>query len=140
VSAPRVLIVDDNPLNVVLARAVLGADAFEVESATDAQEAVQMVGTFRPALILMDIQLPGVDGLELTRQLKAEASTAHIVVVAFTAFAMRGDEARMRAAGCDGYISKPIDVGTFARQIRSLLPSSPTGAADSPGLAHPLPR
>jgi len=128
VNAPRVLIVDDNPLNVTLARAVLIAGGFEVESAADAREAVQRIDAMRPELILMDIQLPGVDGLELTRQIKAEPSTRHIVIVAFTAFAMRGDEAKMRAAGCDGYVSKPIEVNRFAEQIREFL-RSPTSAS-----------
>ncbi len=122
-SAPRVLIVDDNAMNVIIAQVVLNADGFEVESATDAREALQQIGAFRPELILMDIQLPGIDGLELTRQIKAELSSRHIVIVAFTAFAMRGDEAKMRTAGCDGYISKPIDVNRFAGQVRSLLPT-----------------
>lgn len=125
--APRVLIVDDNPLNVTLAHFVLSADGFEVESAADAQEAVAKIKAFRPELILMDIQLPGVDGLELTRRIKADPLTQHIVVVAFTAFAMRGDEAKMRAAGCDGYVSKPIEVKKFAAQLRSLLLSSAGG-------------
>jgi len=128
VNAPRVLIVDDNPLNVTLARAILIAGGFEVESAADAREAVQRIDAMRPELILMDIQLPGVDGLELTRQIKAEPSTRHIVIVAFTAFAMRGDEAKMRAAGCDGYVSKPIEVNRFAEQIREFL-RSPTSAS-----------
>ena len=119
--APRVLIVDDNPMNVTLAQVVLSADGFEVESAANGEEAVRQIAAFRPALILMDIQLPGVDGLELTRAIKAEPSTRHIVIVAFTAFAMRGDEAKMRAAGCDGYVSKPIDVNRFGSQIRALL-------------------
>ena len=127
-NAPRVLIVDDNPLNVTLARAILIAGGFEVESAADAREAVQRIDAMRPELILMDIQLPGVDGLELTRQIKAEPSTRHIVIVAFTAFAMRGDEAKMRAAGCDGYVSKPIEVNRFAEQIREFL-RSPTSAS-----------
>ena len=120
---PRVLIVDDTPMNVILAQEVLRADDFEVASAADGQEAVQQIRAFRPDLVLMDIQLPGVDGLELARGIKAEPATQHIVVVAFTAFAMRGDEAKMRAAGCDGYVSKPIDVNKFAAQIRSMLPS-----------------
>ena len=120
--ASRVLIVDDNAMNVTLASFVLCADGFEVESAADAREAVQQISAFRPDLILMDIQLPGVDGLDLTRQIKAEPSMQHIVVVAFTAFAMRGDEQKLRAAGCDGYVSKPIDVNKFAAQIRLMLP------------------
>jgi CheY-like chemotaxis protein len=69
----------------------------------------------------MDIQLPGVDGLELTRQLKVNPATRHIVVLALTAYAMKGDEAKMRAAGCDGYIAKPIEVASFAAQVRAFL-------------------
>jgi len=76
---------------------------------------------FEPDLILMDIQMPGMDGLELTRLLKADARTRPIVIVAFTAYAMKGDEAKFRAAGCDGYLSKPIDVATFAEQVRAYL-------------------
>lgn len=126
-NAPRVLIVDDNAMNVTIAQVVLNADGFHIESASDAQEAVQKIGAFRPELILMDIQLGGVDGLELTRRIKADPAIRHIVIVAFTAFAMQGDEEKMRAAGCDGYISKPIDVNSFAAQIRSLLRSSASG-------------
>ncbi len=131
-NAPRLLIVDDNPLNVLIAREVLSADGFEVEAAADAEEAVQQIGAFGPELILMDIQLPGMDGLALTRRLKAELATQHIVIVAFTAFAMRGDEEKMRAAGCDGYASKPIDVNKFAAQIRSLLRPPASGSAGLP--------
>ena len=130
--APRALIVDDNALNVTLARAVLCADGFEIQTATDALEAVAQIEAFGPELILMDIQLPGVDGLELTRRIKADPSTQHIVIVAFTAFAMRGDEVKMRAAGCDGYVSKPIEVTRFAAQIRSLLRPLPSGVPGSP--------
>jgi CheY-like chemotaxis protein len=132
VKAPKALIVDDNALNVTLARAVLRADGFEVETATDALEAVAQIEAFEPELILMDIQLPGVDGLALTRRIKADPSTQHIVIVAFTAFAMRGDELKMRAAGCDGYVSKPIEVTSFAAQIRSLLRPMPSGVPRSP--------
>lgn len=131
-NAPRVLVVDDNAMNVTLARVVLSADGFEVESAADAQEARRQLGSFAPDLILMDIQLPGIDGLELTRQIKAEPATRHILIVAFTAFAMRGDEEKMRAAGCDGYVSKPIDVRQFATRIRSLLGSPAGGSIESP--------
>ena len=82
--------------------------------------------------MLMDIQLPGVDGLALARQIKAEPSTQHIVIVAFTAFAMWGDEEKMLAAGCGGYISKPIDVNSFAAQIRLLLGPLPNVLNASP--------
>ena len=122
-SAPRVLIVDDNAMNIAITEVVLLADKFEVETAADSVEAMLKVASFKPDLILMDIQLPGKDGLELTRQLKADLATQHIRIVAFTAFAMRGDEAKMRDAGCDGYLSKPIEVKTFAAQVRACLQS-----------------
>ena len=130
-SAPRVLIVDDNAMNVAIAQVVLQADSFEVECAGGAAEALQKVNVFRPELILMDIQMPGMDGLELTQLLKASPATQGIVVVAFTAFAMRGDEAKMRSAGCDGYLSKPIDVKHFAQQVRALI-SKPALSTDAP--------
>jgi CheY-like chemotaxis protein len=120
-NTPRVLIVDDNAMNVMVAQAALQAHGFEVESAAGAAEARQRVASFRPELILMDIQMPDVDGLTLAREFKADPATRAIVIVAFTAFAMRGDEARMRAAGCDGYLSKPIDVNRFAGQVRACL-------------------
>ena len=122
-SALRVLVVDDHLATVELTSFVLGAAGFVVESTTDAVNAIFLISNFGPDLILMDIQMPGIDGLELTRQLKAEPSMRHIVVVAFTAFAMKGDEARMRAAGCDGYIAKPFDVGSFAQTVRSYIPA-----------------
>lgn len=120
-AAPRVLIVDDNEMNVELAAAVLTHDGFVVESALDAHSALQRLPSFQPTLILMDIQMPGMDGLALTRLLKADPQWRHVPIVAFTAFAMRGDEAKMRAAGCDGYLSKPINVQTFAASVRALL-------------------
>ncbi len=132
-SAPRVLIVDDNAMNIAIAQVVLLAENFEIDTAADSVQAMQKVASFGPDLILMDIQMPGHDGLELTRSLKADPATRHIRIVAFTAFAMRGDEAKMRAAGCDAYLSKPIDVKLFGAQVRACL-QSPTGAglADLP--------
>jgi CheY-like chemotaxis protein len=129
-SAPRVLIVDDNEMNVELGRYVLEAAGFEVDEATDAGQALARLALFRPDLILMDVQLPGMDGIALTRMLKADPATRHIAVVAFTAFAMKGDEARMREAGCDGYLSKPIDVARFAAQVRGFIGRKP-GAGTS---------
>jgi CheY-like chemotaxis protein len=79
------------------------------------------IGTFLPELILMDIQLPGVDGLTLTGRLKADPATQHIVIIAFTAYAMKDDQARLLAGGCDGYIAKPINVATFAACVRGYL-------------------
>lgn len=123
-SALRVLIVDDNAMNAALAEVVLLAEHFEVAIATDGLQAMVQVVSFQPDLILMDIQMPGMDGLEVTRILKADPLTRHIRIAAFTAFAMRGDEAKMRAAGCDAYLSKPIDVKHFGAQVRACVEAS----------------
>jgi CheY-like chemotaxis protein len=121
VSPARVLVVDDNTLNLELARFVLQASDITVDCASDANQAVDQITAFEPDLILLDIQMPGMDGLELTRLLKVAPATRHIVVVAFTAYAMNGDQAKMQDAGCDGYIAKPIDVATFASSVLSFL-------------------
>jgi CheY-like chemotaxis protein len=128
VGTPRVLIVDDNELNIELARFILEADGFPIATAASAAEAHTRIAEFHPELILMDIQLGKDDGLVLTQEIKAEPATADIIILAFTAFAMKGDEARMRAAGCDGYISKPIELEHFAKQVRAAhrLGSSPS--------------
>ncbi len=126
-SIARVLIVDDNAMNIAIAEFVLVAGDFEVESAANGVEAMQKVATFRPDLILMDIQMPGKNGLDITRDLKSDPATRHICIVAFTAFAMRDDESNMLAAGCDGYLSKPIDVKTFGAQVLACLQTSTAG-------------
>ena len=129
---PHVLIIDDHPMNIELASFVLSSHGFETSSAADADEALQRIAGQRPDLILMDIQMPGTDGLSLTRRLKANPALRSIVVVAFTAYAMKGDESRLLAAGCDGYLAKPINVASFAAQVRTLLaagPGTPPGAA-----------
>jgi CheY-like chemotaxis protein len=140
VSAPRILIVDDNAMNIAIAEVVLQAEQFQVESAADGGAALHKVAVFQPDLVLMDIQMPGQDGLALTRALKADPATRHIRVIAFTAFAMRGDEARLRAAGCDGYLSKPIDVKAFGAQVRSYLqaPLDPGPQADDFAPSKPM--
>ena len=127
----RVLIVDDTPATVDLVTFVLHAAGFAVQSATDVDSLMPQLPLFKPDLILMDIQMPGIDGLEMTRRLKAEPATRHIPVVAFTACAMSGDEAKMRAAGCDGYIAKPFDVATFAQTVRSCIRTRGFGEAES---------
>ena len=109
----------DKLASVDLTKFVLDAAAFVVESTSDANNAILQVSAFQPDLILMDIQMPGIDGLELTARLKADPSMRHIVVVAFTAFAMKGDEAKMPAAGCDGSIGKPFEVASFAATVRA---------------------
>ena len=119
---PYVLLVDDNPINIDLVSFVLDLGGFEVSAATDAPAALAQIAVRPPALILMDIQLPGVDGVVLTRQLKADAATQQIVIVAFTAYAMKDDQAKLLAVGFDHYLSKPINVATFAAQVRRCLP------------------
>ncbi|HLV67365.1 MAG TPA: response regulator [Polyangiaceae bacterium] len=116
-----ILIVDDNPQNLKLARVLLLGEGYTVRTAIDAEEALRVLEEFQPALILMDVQLPGMDGLTLTRRLKADPQRADIVIVALTAYAMKGDEARVLAAGCDGYIAKPIDVDALPRLVADHL-------------------
>lgn len=116
-----ILIVDDNPTNLKLARLVLCDEGYDVRTANDAEEALRLLSSYKPRLILMDIQLPGIDGLELTRRLKSDPAYGGIVIVALTAYAMKGDEEKARAAGCDGYITKPIDPEIFARLIAEHL-------------------
>jgi two-component system, cell cycle response regulator DivK len=120
-ASERVLIVDDNPQNMKLARIVLAGAGFVVETAVDAEDALKLIDSFAPQLILMDIQLPGMDGLELTRRLKADPQRRRILVIALTAYAMKGDEEKALAAGCDGYIAKPIDTETFPRTVAAYL-------------------
>jgi CheY-like chemotaxis protein len=104
-----ILIVDDQPINLKLASRVLEFEGYRVLKAADAEEAQAVLAQARPQLILMDLALPGMDGLTLARQLKAEPATKSIPIVAMTAFAMKGDAAKALAAGCDGYLTKPID-------------------------------
>jgi two-component system cell cycle response regulator DivK len=124
VTAPRILIVDDNALNIEMATFVLARAGMEV-AAADGHNALAQVQSFAPDLILMDIQMPGLDGMALTRQLRAQPSARPMAIVAFTAYAMTGDKERFLAVGCDGYIVKPIDVSTFPDQVRALLPAAP---------------
>lgn len=117
----RILIVDDNPLNVKLVRVVLLTSGYEVRTCADAESALEALQSFRPEAILMDIQLPGMDGLELTRRLKADPETREITIIALTAYAMKGDEEKARAAGCDGYLTKPIDTAVFPSLLAGYL-------------------
>src|SRR6202047_4726162 len=128
-----VLVVDDAPVNLKLVRVLLSRQGFDVRTANSAEEALEIVRDFRPRLVLADIQLPDMNGLELTRRLKSDPATRDIIVLALTAFAMQGDEERAIDAGCDGYITKPIDTRTFPALIRRFLhPSSDTGGARGP--------
>jgi two-component system cell cycle response regulator DivK len=121
----RVLIVDDNPINLKLLRLALKGAGYEIRTAIDALDALEVLKSFRPSLVLMDLQMPGMDGLELTRRLKADPSTRDAIIVAVTAYAMKGDEQRAVDAGCNGYITKPIDPRTLATTVASYLKATP---------------
>ncbi len=117
----RVLVVDDNPTNLKLASDVLECAGIHLTSAVDADTALAAIDKSAPDLILMDLGLPGMDGLTLTRQLKASHATQHIRIIALTAFAMRGDDLKAKEAGCDGYITKPIDTRKLPVQVAEIL-------------------
>ncbi|MGB0133899.1 response regulator [Dokdonella sp.] len=116
-----ILIVDDNPVNLKLARSVLEIEGHKVDAAIDAESALEYLHETIPDLILMDIALPGMDGLSLTRKLKADPRWRTIPVIALTAFAMLSDEKRALDAGCDGYMTKPIDTRQLPLTVLSHL-------------------
>ncbi len=120
----RILVVDDNPRNLKLAFDVLEDAGYEVVEAVNAEEAQSMVDRNLCDLVLMDIALPGMDGLTLTRKIKANERTKHIRIIALTAFAMKGDDQKALAAGCDGYITKPIDIHQLPLQVAEILGGS----------------
>jgi two-component system cell cycle response regulator DivK len=117
----KVLIIEDNAANMTLATFLLQSAGHSVLSATDAETGLTLARAEQPDLVLMDIQLPGMDGLEATGLLKSDAVTRDIPVVALTALAMKGDEERIRAAGCDGYIAKPLAYKAFLATIATHL-------------------
>ena len=129
-----ILVVDDNPLNLKLARLLLAAEGYHVRTAEDARQALAVLEVLHPRLILMDIQLPGMDGLELTRNLRANPALDDVIIVALTAYAMREDEPRALDAGCDGYIAKPMDTRSLPDMVRGYLDGQvPRGARLSSG-------
>ena len=117
----KIMVVEDHQLNLKLVTDLLEIEGFEVMPCEDAESAVMAIRKGLPDMILMDIALPGMDGLELTRILKADAKTKDIVIVALTAFAMKGDREKALAAGCNGYITKPIETRRFKEQIMQYL-------------------
>ena len=117
----KVLIIEDNATNMTLAIFLLESAGHTALSATDAEAGLTLARDQQPDLILMDIQLPGMDGLEAVAQLKGNEATRAIPVIALTALAMKGDEARIRAAGCDGYIAKPMRYQEFLSTITTVL-------------------
>src|SRR5690348_7217393 len=112
-----ILVVDDTAVNLKLTRMLLLHEGYEVRTAASAEEALDLLETFPPRLILADIQLPGIAGLEMTRLIKANPRNADVLVVALTAYAMKGDEEKARQAGCDGYITKPIDTRALGAKL-----------------------
>ena len=116
-----ILIVEDNDLNMKLFNDLLTAHEYKTIQTKDGMEALELTRTHRPDLILMDIQLPEVSGLEVTKWLKEDEELASIPVIAVTAFAMKGDEEKIREGGCEAYISKPISVSSFLETIKSFL-------------------
>jgi CheY-like chemotaxis protein len=116
-----VMVVDDNEINLRLVSDLLEIEGFSVLRCPDAETALSIINQIQPMLILMDIALPGMDGLQLTRILKGDDHTKKIKIIALTAFAMKGDKEKVIAAGCDGYITKPIDTRKFKEQISVYL-------------------
>jgi CheY-like chemotaxis protein len=116
-----IFIIDDHPVNLELAKVLLVLEGYEVHTAGDAEAALLLLPELRPDLILMDVQLPGMDGLELARRVKADPLLQNARIVALTAYAMKGDEEKALAAGCDGYLAKPIDTRTFPQMVASFL-------------------
>jgi two-component system cell cycle response regulator DivK len=119
--AKRVMIVEDNELNMKLFNDLLEAQKYETIQTSNGLEALDLARLHKPDLILMDIQLPEVSGLEVTKWLKEDDELARIPVIAVTAFAMKGDEERIRQGGCEAYISKPISVMKFIETVKSYL-------------------
>ena len=120
----KILIIEDNPLNLELAADLLEVNGFQVASAPTAEEGLRLARELLPDLILMDFSLPGMDGLTATRHLKAEPATSHLTVVGLTANAMKGDEETALSAGCDGYLTKPINTRTFIASVTGFIESA----------------
>jgi two-component system cell cycle response regulator DivK len=123
----RILIVEDNELNLKLFRDLLSANGYDTLETKDGVEAVSLTRNMQPDLILMDIQLPEISGLDITQKIKADPELKHIPIIAVTAFAMKDDEEKILAAGCEAYISKPISIEHFLTTIKQFLGET-TGA------------
>lgn len=124
------LVVDDNAMNLKLVEYILTHKGYAVSTAVDAHTALAAIAATRPRLILMDLQLPGIDGFEVTRRLKSDPATADILIVALSAYAMKGDRERALQAGCDGYIAKPVNTRLLsdlvAQYLDGTLPARPS--------------
>ena len=120
-TSPTILIIEDNPLNVELATDLLEAGGFSIHATNTAEEGIHLARELLPDLVLMDISLPGMDGLAATKTLKADPATSHLTIIGLTAHAMKGDEGTALNAGFDGYLTKPIDTRAFVSTIRNYL-------------------
>jgi len=120
----KILIVEDNPMNMRLLELILKSDDYLLLKATDGEEALAIATIDRPDLVLMDIRLPKLDGLEVAKRLKKNSALSHIPIIALTAHAMKGDMEKAIEAGCDSYVSKPIDTRQLPRLVASMLSSS----------------
>ena len=116
-----ILIVEDEPKNLTLLRDLLQVSGYSTIEATDGKQGVELARSKKPDLILMDIMMPEMDGLEATRILKADAATANIPILALTSYAMKGDEERILEAGCDGYLAKPFDIKKLLKTVGEYL-------------------
>ena len=125
--AATILVVDDNPINLKLVSDLLAFEGYRVLKAEDGEQAAASVEVEPPDLILLDVDLPGIDGLTLTKRLKSDVRTGDIIIVALTAFAMKADRQRAIAAGCDAYVTKPIDTRGLPGQVAELLQRRRTG-------------
>lgn len=119
--AHKILVVEDNPQNMKLVMMMLRPHGYSLIGASDGEEALGMAEREKPDLIIMDIQLPGIDGLEVTRRLRQLPLFQHVPIIAVTAYAMKGDEEKILAAGCDAYLSKPVDTRELPRVIAAML-------------------
>jgi two-component system, cell cycle response regulator DivK len=120
-SGEPILVVDDNAENLKLASFILESRGYDVRTARDANEAFAVLRSFHPRMILMDLQLPGMDGLAVTRQLKGDPLMREVIIIAVTAYAMKGDEQKALGAGCDGYLAKPIDKAVLLETVKRYL-------------------
>jgi CheY-like chemotaxis protein len=118
---PSILVVDDNPENLKLMQAILASSAYEIRTARDGVETLTMLEHYQPDVLLLDLQLPGLDGLTIARRLKSDPARRHIPIIAVTAYAMKGDEAKAMSAGCDGYLTKPVDKRALRELVAKLL-------------------
>lgn len=132
------LVIDDNTLNLKLARLLLGTEGYHVRTAEHAAAALAVLESFHPRMILMDLQLPGMDGLELTRRLRADPLFDDVMILALTAFAGSADAQRAKDAGCDGFVTKPLDTRSLPDLVRAYLDGYGQGAR-SEGIAATKP-